>query len=515
MTKRIRAVIALVLFVLALCTAQTAGALSLTTLRITQVAQRGESLYVYFEALDDSGQAIEGIGPQDVSIALGDAWLDTDLSSFAATGEGVALVFAVDRSLPVDDAHSVRPIQAMLSYIGGMSERDAVAVVAFDESMHTAQDFTSDKDALTDALLALSFGAPHASFRSGVVRAVEIAGRLDEDLPVKRAVILVSRCDFEATGGLTPVELRERVLEAHLPIYAIGQSTDGSFSAFDEVGALARASGASFGVASSAEAIDRLIGDVRARVHGGYRALITLPADMADGLTHGLTLSLQWNGKTVTSTTEIRLRPTTEANAAKTIATASALPVEDRSVGAQGQPQRSHEPALLIAVLALLLIVAALLSIAILRGKIRSYPAPHTAKRRAHGKAASAAPAGIGRSGGTYGGDSALSIGPEDGVALRFVQLDRRRDKYDLFLKDTATIGRAPGHNAIVIADKTVSACHCELRFEHGVLQVRDLKSQNGTYLNHTRVRDFAIVQHGDVLQIAATKLKITVRHKT
>jgi pSer/pThr/pTyr-binding forkhead associated (FHA) protein len=70
------------------------------------------------------------------------------------------------------------------------------------------------------------------------------------------------------------------------------------------------------------------------------------------------------------------------------------------------------------------------------------------------------------------------------------------------------TVGRASGADFIVDA-ALVSRVHCRLTsLPDGGLEVRDLESTNGTYVNGTRV-DSARLSHGDRLQVGRLELMV------
>ncbi len=74
------------------------------------------------------------------------------------------------------------------------------------------------------------------------------------------------------------------------------------------------------------------------------------------------------------------------------------------------------------------------------------------------------------------------------------------------------TVGRAAGADFIVDA-ALVSRVHCRLTaFEDGALEVRDLESTNGTFVNGQRV-DFARLTDGDRLQVG--RVEMTVSRET
>ena len=62
-------------------------------------------------------------------------------------------------------------------------------------------------------------------------------------------------------------------------------------------------------------------------------------------------------------------------------------------------------------------------------------------------------------------------------------------------------IGRAP-NNDLVCQCPSLSAHHCEIILEEDGVRVRDLNSTNGTFVNETRVYDFAVLRDGETLRL-------------
>ena len=78
---------------------------------------------------------------------------------------------------------------------------------------------------------------------------------------------------------------------------------------------------------------------------------------------------------------------------------------------------------------------------------------------------------------------------------------------YRLLPGNTKTIGRAPGADFVVDA-ALVSRLHCRLTAGATELEVADLDSTNGTYVNGRRV-DRAALQPGDRLGVGRVELVI------
>jgi len=68
-------------------------------------------------------------------------------------------------------------------------------------------------------------------------------------------------------------------------------------------------------------------------------------------------------------------------------------------------------------------------------------------------------------------------------------------------------IGRLPGLD-LVLPSQLVSKAHAEIREEGGALQLRDLGSTNGTFVNRSRIQE-APVRDGDVLHFADFEFRV------
>ena len=77
---------------------------------------------------------------------------------------------------------------------------------------------------------------------------------------------------------------------------------------------------------------------------------------------------------------------------------------------------------------------------------------------------------------------------------------------------DRFTIGREKADGLIPFAD-TISAPHCEIRWDGESYTVTDLDSTNGTYLNQKRVaaRQAGPLNNGDVLRLADCDFRVVI----
>jgi DNA-binding response OmpR family regulator len=78
--------------------------------------------------------------------------------------------------------------------------------------------------------------------------------------------------------------------------------------------------------------------------------------------------------------------------------------------------------------------------------------------------------------------------------------------------RDQLLIGRGPECD-IVVPDRQISRQHARLRRTDAGVQVEDLGSKNGTHVNGVRLEGPAMLQDGDVVQVAFTLELVFVAH--
>jgi pSer/pThr/pTyr-binding forkhead associated (FHA) protein len=91
---------------------------------------------------------------------------------------------------------------------------------------------------------------------------------------------------------------------------------------------------------------------------------------------------------------------------------------------------------------------------------------------------------------------------------LRTVTEGQPEKTFRILPGNEKTIGRATGADFIVDA-ALVSRVHCRVTaLEDGELEIRDLESTNGTYVNGLRI-ETARLQPGDKLQVGRVELVV------
>lgn len=88
-------------------------------------------------------------------------------------------------------------------------------------------------------------------------------------------------------------------------------------------------------------------------------------------------------------------------------------------------------------------------------------------------------------------------------LVLSVIQGAAKGKKFELPDHEPQLIGRSS--EAVPIDDNTISRRHAELTPDHGVWYIRDLVSQNGTYVNGVKIADRTRLRPGDQVRVGQT----------
>jgi len=92
------------------------------------------------------------------------------------------------------------------------------------------------------------------------------------------------------------------------------------------------------------------------------------------------------------------------------------------------------------------------------------------------------------------------------GVPLVLVSLNGRTQTYPLSKNET-TLGRHES-NDIYLPEQTVTGRHAKITIENGVIEIHDLGSTNGTFVNDERIRTH-VLKHGDRIGLGQVELTL------
>ncbi len=522
-----------------------AFAASLTSVEINQTVQDGEDLYVFFHADDENDEQISTLGEDAVKLDLGGQSLTTEVQH--AGYVGVGYVFAVDVSSSLSEAQFASVQEALKNWVERMGSEDMAAIVTFGESVTVVTDFTDNKNTLSAVINGLSATEAGTALYSGMMKAIDIANRRSEDLPLQRAVVILSdgKNDSSDAAGLSEVE--SKAIDAGISLYVAGVKSSDNSEQLAKLGELARTTGGKI-VTADKDSLADTLDSLSQYIGSGFMATAKVPAELADGSEKGLILTVTHGGITVDDSYDLRVKSLGEQtlesaeaeDAVETITAEETVDVvaeevsedvietsTEESVDADATLEGVVNEAVGVATAFNTIYIYIGVGV-LLVGGLAAFLIISTKKRRdKQAKKKAELSQGYGGGYGNYsGGTMPLDASDMTGTMRlddygvgggQLVLMDVVQGRsYSVPMKAKISIGRREGSNDIVIADGTVSGKHCEIVQENGRFYVRDVGSSHGTYVvtNGLRYQADGIsgweIHVGDEIDIGKTRLEVS-----
>ena len=545
-----------------------AMAVSLTSVKINQIVQSGEDLYIFFHAVDENEDSISGLNSENVRVDLGGRTIDSEIEPLGA--ENIGYVFAIDVSASLSEEQFDSVQECIKSWIDAMNPGDQAAIVTYGEEIVTVSDFTDNKNTLTAVINGLSATSSGTMLYSGVMKAIDIAKRQSDSLPRQRVVVILSDGLNESSDTASLQEMRSKAIDAGIPLYVVGVRGENNSEKLSELGEVARITGGKIYTANK-DQLTEGFNDLGSYIRSGFVASAKIPADLADGSQHGLILTVNYDGISVDDSVDIRVRGINEvaegsaaedAEAEETLSDESEVIVEeessesysdavetqaddtvseDQSSGEASEEFNEEEDdsaetstnegfgavlkknALYIYIgIGVLLVAGVIVYLVLMLNKRK---ASRKEKEKDIENNGYGGTGGRGGNGGTIRSTGGTIPTEEDPYATMMggviVLTDNVKGRsYSTQKKGRMTVGRNDD-NDIVIPDGKVSGYHCQLTWDGGTLYVIDgsvdgKSSTNGTFLISNGLRynvdsysgnEFNL---GDELVIGDTRLELT-----
>ena len=498
----------------------SAYAASLTSVDINQVLQQGNELYVMFHASDENGSAVQSISEENLSLEVGGKVLETEVTP--QNELGIGYVFAVDVSASLSTEQFAAVQEQMKAWAGRLGSGDRMAVVTFGDAVTTVTDFTGNVNTINAIVDGLAPIDQTTMLYSGVMRAIDLATRQSDDLPARRAVVLLSDGMNDTVDGAVGMqEMRDKAVEAGVPLYIAGVVGDNNLDSLSQIGEMARSTGGAIYTGSKDE-LGQCFEKLSAYIGEGYAAKAIIPSELADGSPKGLILTVTTGSISAMDNADVRMRvvevPATEEPSPTPTEKPVETPevVEEESIGSEsptdqeadraqsaGNFFKEHETVIYICAFAAL-VAAVVIGLILPRKKKKQRSEPKQEREKSSNEPANLAP------------EALTDIKPSQNEMLVFTD-EREGKSYSCEMKERVSIGRMTD-NDVIISDSQVGRYHCEIIHSQDVFYLRDKNSSNGTYLivNGKKQRVDSIsgleIQYGDYIEIGRTRLLFSDR---
>ena len=217
------------------------------TLRLAQVVVRLPHTYLFASAQDENGNPFSGQWGK-LSALIGPNHEKVDINQQPG---GIGIVFLIDISKSLSPQQFAVIRESVHRWINLLGPNDRAAIMTLGSRVTTVVDFTADKSALISALAnpALKPSDQQTLLYQGLVQAIDLSQRLDPNLPLRRAIVVLTDGIDDEQGGASRQEVLDKLAVDSVPIYGLGAAKrfDAKVdSALKDFSALVRASGGDY-----------------------------------------------------------------------------------------------------------------------------------------------------------------------------------------------------------------------------------------------------------------------------
>ncbi|OAI17623.1 hypothetical protein A1359_05890 [Methylomonas lenta] len=421
--------------------------------------------------------------PEQFSISIGkQPAMVTAIESSQQTGEGVAYIFLVDISKSLSPHQFEQIKTALQRWLDGMGEQDQAALLTFGRDVKQNLAFTANHDKLNQAIDNLAATDMETSLYRGLLEAINLGRRQADNLPARRAIVILSDGIDDSLSGVTEDEVFKQSQEYRVPIYSIGFATspvnDTKRQGLKVLGMLARQSGGYFVQAQAAE-LDSAYAQQQQQIMQAYRLQLNCSGCQSDGQLYRLSLSWNDGQQTLSDGFDMRLLPKSSTNKPKMV-----------KQDTQGIPMQ-----LIIFPIGFLAFIVGLVLVYRQRLMQSKDDSLHEVTDAITDKPVVELQAA----------NTSVS------VKLTVIAGVHKGQVFQLKIAERATLGRAESCDLMLDDDVEISSQHVLLQRLAGKLIARDLNSTNGTLVNGVPIHNDYPLRDGDLLLLGRTEMRIEI----
>jgi len=480
---------------LAVCLLLSAPALAVAAepaeVRVVQTVVKLPQVVTYVNVLDESGASLQELASPQVTATLGGNPLEIKAIEPVRRDDPIAYVFLVDISKSLKPAQFAALREVLQRWLADLGPGDRATILTFGTSVNKLVDFTGDANLLRAKLAELTPSDDSTLLYQALKRGLDTARRADQELPARRAVVLLSDGMDDEVGSATREEVLADLKRDPLPIYAVvydGGVAKKREQALKDIGLVVRSSGGSI-VLPSRQDLEAGAVATRRAIHGGIRLSGQCPACVPDNSAGHLDLILGV-GKHRLTAVGVDVRMVADPAPKKVVPEVQVkVPVETPW----------YQNWMIWAVTGVLVLFGAAGSVWWFR---RPQPVAHGGGEVAIVERVDTPPFTSSNSDPQPPGSAVPPL------RLRLIPVGRSEmQPVQVNLTDRLVIGRSTGCG-VQVPDRPASGSHCALLRQGNRVQVEDLESNNGTWINGVRLQGRQNLSVGDVITVGKTELR-------
>lgn len=485
------------------------------TVTVRQAVANGHELNLFVDVRDQSERRVLMAKRENFKLDIGPYQANPVLlvedDHIDDLAPGLATIFLVDTSKSISEQAFSRIRAAISTWVRQMGAKDKAAIISFGTQVNVVQDYTGNQDELISKIDQIKAEDQKTRLNDGLLRALDFGQRRDNDLPLRRAIVLLSDGVDDSADGASAQEVQMKLEQAPLPVYAIafdsGLRLNEKEQGLRVLGGFTHGSGGELFHAGK-----DLFQDTYAKAHQKIMETRLLRAECrdcpADGRVYPIQISYQDESRVLTGQGHVRMT----VGAPPKIEEVHALGLLERFASYLPEALKPHANVIAV-ILGLCLISGFLFPLYLRLTRPQKSIDPHlpggdsdesiTHSSPAIDEALAAATRSV-----TV---DAPNISPAPGIQLRLTVVKGLEigKSWGFILKDHISIGRSSSCDVHVADDSEISGKHCALLFKDGQIFIKDAQSTNGTTVNGVSIATAFKLEENDLIGLGRTTLRL------
>lgn len=494
-----------------------------------------DRVIVYCTSMESTG---ENYDPQQFTATIsGQDCPVLDVSTVGQEQEGITYYCLVDVSGSMHQEQMAHAKDVLTKICESLGENDNMVIGALGTTLETT-DFLKDKDEIRKVIDGLTGESDYTAIYDAMVDSISVL-KSNNSCNMKKCLVLISDGDDETVLGTTRDEALSAVTDSDIPVYTVAtmrqSPTAQQKEAAENLGAFARSSVGGKDYPPVGNDYASVAGAFDADEAGGF---------IVEDMQSGIILTLDTSG-IETAKDEVLLNVTLKTDSATYSDTmylyAADLkfsskepetePNSEAETKSETEPEPETEPEtesesesisvyLIAAGAVLILIILTVVILVIKRNKVKKEKAEREAAEKEEAQKEEelrkerqkAQPPDM-----TVFHPS--SAAPEPFYEVKFMAIDHENVVFILHIPEerTVTIGRNQKADLVLNPnDKHLSSIQCKVRCMQNAMNIWDMNSQNGTFVNGVPIRQIgmATAQNNDVIRMGSYEYRINIMQR-
>lgn len=480
---------------------------------------------IYGAALPNAGSGAEtGKFTADIS---GQEVPVLEVSTTEKNGEGITLYCLVDISGSMKEEQLVQAKEVLLAISEGLAEGDNMVVGSIGTEIERT-DFLSDKNEIDNVVDGLVADEEYTALYDAVIESISVMSN-SKKCHQKKCLVIISDGDDETVIGRTRNEVLKAISDSKIPIYTVAalrsSYTQQQIECAENLGALARQSSGGkdyvpviTGLGSKETGLD-ILQDNRDGV------VLTLDISEAKPPRDEALLRIQFETDDASYSDTLDIYAADLGMAAKPEEETEGIQIDN-----DGEAEEKKEVSLpgyvwLFVALAVSFIVVAVVLIIVRKQKAEkkendsqiSDSGLVTEKRTVMKEGLREQD--LSNQGKETAGRTCSTDKLASRYEVKFIAVGYESKEVRLFLPEgkILTLGRNQKANLVLDAKDThLSSIHCKIRCMQNIINIWDMDSQNGTFVNGVPVKKLgmAIVNNEDIVRMGSYEYRVYITKK-